>query len=132
MDLFRHHLSWLDERIGQFAQFTWCMPEATLPDHKLVEDFLKSDHQQMIYKNFASVKDARCFMLNSLTVERRNYQKGFYVKMKEGGRGDETFVKITKTNEWYNLKIGQLSQFFDAKNKIRGYPHLDQSNNRSL
>jgi hypothetical protein len=119
LDLFRHHLSWLDERIGQFAQFTWCMPEATLPEHKLVEDFLKSDQQQIIYRNFASVKDARCFTLNCLTVERRNYQHGYSVTMKEGGRGNEAFVEIAKTKNWYNLKVSSLSKFFIAKNKIK-------------
>ena len=68
---------------------------------KLVEDFLKSDQQQIIYRNFAS---------------------SFSITMKESGRGNEaisknSFIEIKKTNEWYNLKTRLLSKYFKVKKK---------------
>jgi hypothetical protein len=49
LDLFRHYSRWLDEQIGPFTEFTWRMPNVSLPGHQEVEEFFKSDAQQCNY-----------------------------------------------------------------------------------
>ena len=114
LDLFRHHLGWLDEKIGPYSEFSWRMPEASLPDHQQVEDFFKSDQQQMTYTNFKSIQDARRFAKNN---SRNKYS--FSAEIKEGGRAKEAFVEIRKTNEWHENKVKQLSDFFKRKDKLK-------------
>ena len=114
LDLFRHHLGWLDEKIGPFSEFSWRMPNARIPDHQLVEDFLKSDQQNMTYSNFKSSKDVSRFIKTNFTKN-----SNFSVEIEVGDRGKEAFVEIRKTVEWHNNKIKQLSQYFKMKKKFR-------------
>jgi hypothetical protein len=113
LDLFRHHSIWLDGQIGPFTQFSWCMPEANIPEHKSVENFLKSDAQQCNYSNFISVKDAHR-LANMLRRERYC----FSVEARAYGKARDSYVEIKKTRDWYNRKVAQLSDYFKRKDKL--------------
>jgi hypothetical protein len=115
LDLFRHHLRWLNGQIGPFSEFSWRMPEANVPEHKTIEEFLKSNDQQKIFNiNFWSVAFANRF---AKRISENKYS--YSAEAKVNGKGRSLSVEITKTNEWYNKKAAQLSDYFKRRDNLK-------------
>ena len=111
--LIKNHLKWLEEKYKTVMLFSWCMPNASIPEHPRVQEFLKSDQQKITYFNFKSVVDARRFAKNYGGIKN-----GYSAQMSAGGRGKDSFVSISKTKELHNQKLGELSKIRSSIKKI--------------
>ena len=113
LDLIKNHLKWLEEKYRTLMIFSWCMSNASIPEHPSVQNFLKSDQQKMTYFNFKSVVDARRF-----AKKYGGIKNGYSAQMSGGGRGKGSFVIISKTKELHNQKLGELSKIRSSIKKI--------------
>ena len=92
--------------------FSWHMPSARLPNHPLVEAFLKSPFESFTYtdRSLGGLPGARKF---ARTFFNGSYQNGFSGTAIKGGRGVEAFCVITKNrvafdHEYYQWSKDQL------------------------
>ena len=99
LDLFKHRVAWLEDKINNFS---WCMPNASIYNHKKVEDFLRSDKQQMTLNGFEAIKYAQRFV-DAYGGVKEEYS----TEMNIGGEGANFFVTITKTRDYYERPLNQ-------------------------
>ncbi|KAJ2999883.1 hypothetical protein HDV02_001402 [Globomyces sp. JEL0801] len=74
--------------------FSWSLP-FSIPSHPIVTDFLKSNEQQMDYKNFDGKLKARKW------VNQHFDTNGKSVTTAISGVGKNSYVSITKTKDYY-------------------------------
>lgn len=114
-DLFKHRENWLEEKLKKEPKFSWSMPNANVPNHKNLEEFLRSDAQKMMF-SFTSIKDAREFADNY-----NGNGDGYSIKTETGGVGSDFYVTITKTKEYYESCLKTLDKYRAELAKIRSY-----------
>ena len=102
LDLFKHRVAWLEDKINNFREFSWRMPNATMPYHKKVEDFLRSNKQQMTYDGFQGVTRARDFARKNAGL---NFDEGYSAEMSPEGKGRKFSVKIVKTKAYHQRQL---------------------------
>lgn len=116
LDLFIHHLKYLDEKIKSHV-FNWCMENASIPKHKEVEDFLKSSNIEMVYQGagetggcFVSKSAAECFA----STYRRD-GSDYCVKIAAFKKPNQkAFVKIVKTKSHFE----EISGTYKRQNEL--------------
>ena len=97
----------VDKRIQELVQFVvnagpeaqqepetdiWEQPEACVPMHPLVETFLRSSQQSMIYANFSNIGHARSW-------SRKHFAYGPNSRLARitlGGKGPQAYCRIDK------------------------------------
>ena len=87
-------------RSGQ-PEFSWKQPNAVVPDHPLVEEFLRGPAQSCTYRNFSNLSDARDW------ADEHRYDDGCFMKLSTIGRGSTAAVKIVKTTEGFK-NVGSM------------------------
>ena len=87
-------------RSGQ-PEFCWKQPDAVVPDHPLVEKFLRGPAQSCTYRNFSSIDDARDW------ADEHRYDDGCFMKLSTTGRGSTAAVQIVKTTEGFK-NVGSM------------------------
>jgi len=103
--LIAHYLNLISVQITKLSEFTWCMPNAELPAHREVENFLRSDQQTVLYANvFSSIHDAREFA-NTYGGTKPTYS----VQIVPEGRGRTSFVHIIKTNAYHASRSREIA-----------------------
>lgn len=112
-EVFEHHLSNLKSSVANHKTFSWEMPLASTPGHPLVEKFLRSNEQSMIYGNvFSSISHARNFA-SKYSSDTRSYSyvgpKLYSVKIEADGRGGNSFVRLTKTKDYYQNQLNEMA-----------------------
>ena len=118
-NVFNIRLNWLSEQIK--SKDKWSMPDASLPSHQRVENFLKSTEQRMLYSgNFTCTSDAREFI-----SKYQGVKKHFSTKMEiEYAVGDldiqkEVGVSIEKTEDYHDNFRNQFQNEHDVlKSKL--------------
>ena len=77
--------------------FSWCQPEATLPEHGEVQLFLRSPKESMTYSAFGSISHAREF---AEELENKASTNGFSVHVTPKGRKCNVRCKIVKNRSF--------------------------------
>jgi hypothetical protein len=113
-EVFEHHLKTLNSSIANHKEFSWQMPLASTPGHPLVEKFLRSNEQSMIYGNvFSSISHARNFA-SKYRSDTHSFSyagsKLYSVKIEADGRGGNSFVRLTKTKDFYQNQLNELTK----------------------
>ena len=116
--LFQHRLEWIRTELSSCTTNTdWSMPKASLPEHPSVEAFLKSSDETFEYKGFSTIAAARKFA--------ETYQKekdAYSVKMEANGKGNKSYVLITKTRDCLPNRKAILEEEEQAiQKKIKQY-----------
>jgi hypothetical protein len=108
LDLFKHRISGLEAEIKKIDEkFTWSMPEATMPEHKEVQKFLRSDSHKMVYSSaFKTSHDAAEF-IKLYDVLDSQLKNGYSASMTID---TSTSVKIHKTRKYYESRLSLLAK----------------------
>lgn len=116
-DLLKYHVDWLNQKVNTKPVFSWRMPEATFPGHKVVEDFLRSDKEKMIYTGvFSFLFSARNFVNRFYDYDFQQ-KHNFSAEMDYCGKEASGKVKITKDDTYfkritdlYNRNVSDLKE----------------------
>lgn len=108
---------WLDEKLALKPAFSWHMPAAHLPEHPLVEQFLRSADSAMYYSGaFASTRDLRHFIAQYRDAYGwSSHQRGFSVNMKEEAN---LTVLIVKTQQYYQERVKVFDEYEKELNNL--------------
>ena len=108
LELFKYRVKWLEENIKSIPALKWKMPNAKLPEqYKQIEDFLKSDKQQIVINNaFDSPIEATLFIQLYADTDY-SIKNGYSIKM-YNNLGKSTNVTIFKTRELHESTIKHL------------------------
>lgn len=113
-DLFTYRVSWLKEKLKEKPTFSWRMPEAEFPDHKLVEEFLRSDQEKFSYTGVFDANNSAKDFVGKYKYRRMGDK--FSVDMGYNGKGSDGRVRITKTKSYFNEIIRVYEKYeFDLK-----------------
>ena len=116
--ILNYRLNWLKDKTKECPYFSWTMPNAYIPNHKVFTAFLRSDHQKMTYEDvFGGIGAARKFV---------NHYEGLHqtysVTMIAEGLRKSAHVKIEKTTEYYYQHVlGKYNQMIEEMRKICEY-----------
>ncbi|KAE9035918.1 hypothetical protein PR003_g9775 [Phytophthora rubi] len=113
-------MGWLKEEIERLDKFdktfSWKMPYAEDPENPAIEEFLRGPEESMTtedVKKFADIHDAKEF-INSYKEENL-YEASCNMQAVDG---DEPFVTITKTREWFDNAQNKLARYRDELAKL--------------
>lgn len=111
LDLFKHRINWLEAEIKKIDdKFTWFMPEASMPEHKEVQEFLRSASHKMVYSSvFKTSHDAREFI--KLYGDLDSQLKNGYSADMAIDKNMSTSVKIHKTRKYYESRLSLLVKY---------------------
>ena len=118
LDLFKHRVAWLEDKINNFRDFSWRMPNATMPFHKTVEDFLRSNKHQMTYEGFQGVTRAKGFASENGGLK---FDEGYSTEMSVEGKGRKFSVKIVKTKAYHQRQLEVCNQQKAELAKIKSF-----------
>ena len=109
LDLFKHRVAWLEDKISNFPDFSWRMPNATIAYdeatefcHIKVEDFLRSNKQQMTYDGFNGVRCAKKFVSKNGGLK---LDEGYSTEMSIEEKKNKFSVKIVKTKAYHQRQL---------------------------
>ncbi|RLN86250.1 hypothetical protein BBJ28_00008398 [Nothophytophthora sp. Chile5] len=111
-------LEWLKTQMAPLEKpFSWEMPEAYFPEDDRVEAFLRGPESTMTVHKFSSVADAQKY------VKRHTWEhEKSSFEMAAGGRGNNAYVTITKTLDWFKKSQGPLEKYkTEVKTLIKRY-----------
>ena len=119
LELFKYRVDWLEEKTKNIPALKWKMPNAKLPEqYKQVEEFLKSDRQQLVINDaFDSPDDATIF-IQTYANTHYSIKNGYSVKM-FNGLGKSTNVTIYKTRDLHEAAVKQISEYKKELEKIK-------------
>ena len=116
LDLFKHRVKWLEDKLNNVNEFSWSMPNASVPKHRQLEEFLRSERNEMTYRNFDTISYARNF-----ANHYGGLKNGYSVEMNAGGTGRNSYVEVVKTRKYhehyvkaldkYKVELGKIKQF---------------------
>lgn len=93
---------WLETKLAERPPFTWRMPEASLAEHPLVEQFLRGDDECVIYSApFFHTLQIKNFINTYRDLEGWS-NRGYSIDIRE--RPERT-VLITKTRKIYDRMV---------------------------
>lgn len=99
-------IKWLKEQIQELSKpFTWEMPDAKLYSNRDVETFLRGPEESMTVE-FDTIEDARDY---AEAWENRMNNSSF--KTEAASSGENAFITITKTREWFDDRQKTLEQY---------------------
>ena len=117
--LLKYRIDWLKEKLKSKPVFSWRMPEAEFPHHKVVENFLRSDKEKMIYTGVFDYNDTAKDFVD--TYDHCN-QKNFSMDMEYCGRGPYGKVKLTKTKRYFTELVDKYNRYVsDYKELLKLY-----------
>lgn len=104
-ELCESYHKWL---ISQKPEFSWCMPRASMIEFPQVEDFLKSELEQMKLENvFSGIVEARRF---ATKYNQSKNQNRFSFNAVPDGIGRKAYVVITKTKDNFSRESSSFKE----------------------
>ena len=95
--LFEYRLNILSAKVGEPPKVGWSMP-GTIVGHPILNDFLQSEQNEIIYRGFTNLREAREF------ADRHrffNSSQSFSFNVSVKGSGAQLHVTIVKTKDYY-------------------------------
>jgi hypothetical protein len=115
--LCEYRQKWLENKIRQKPEFSWHMPNASLPQYPQVESFLKSGQTTMVCA-FYGIPDARRFA----KMYNNNFESGFSINsVPNGDTGRNARVTITKTRDYYDKQIRSFRPFEQEMHDLKKF-----------
>lgn len=115
VDILEQRRQWLEKKLRERPQFSWKMPNAKMPNHPKIEQFLWSDQQTLVYGNLNDHSHLRNFI--------RKYSNsyswgdgGYSVEMKEQ---PGLKVHIKKTRHWFDQKDREFVSYSSEFERIK-------------
>lgn len=103
--IFEDRKEWLEYKLKNKPEFSWCMPSAKAEKHPKVEEFLKSSRAEMDYELPSSADLAGfVFLYNTEELSVRN-EFSIVVSKKSAN-----VVRIKKTRAWFNRQAERLQR----------------------
>lgn len=88
-------------------QFSWHMPEASLPSHPYVQNFLRGPYEAFEEEGFNGISHARNFVSKYC---HGRCQNGYSMTGDYGGRGQNSWVKMRKTTAFFNDNVSRYKE----------------------
>lgn len=109
----RKRVDILRQKIGNNGTFSWCMPNAKLPEYPEIEQFFHSNQEHMVYRGLNSIVTARKFVKYNSGL-----RNGYSCRMVESGQSKNTIVQIFKTKDIFSLKEREIHGYQQELNKL--------------
>lgn len=119
-DKIRQRVNELRQKIDSLSEFTWCMPNAKIPQNQRLEQFFHSNQQKLEYTGFKSIQDARKFA-SSYTPNSYTTKDGYSCRMCANGSGKNSYVEIVKTKDIFASKEKQIQTYRQELQKLNSY-----------
>lgn len=114
LDLFKHRVKWLEDKLNNVKEISWSMPDASVPKHRQLENFLRSERNEMTYHNFDTISYARNF-----ANHYGGLKNGYSVEMHAGGTGRNSYVEVVKTRKYHEHYVKALDKYRVELDKIK-------------